>query len=231
MEPHKQRSESQQESVKAENESIDLLDVSKEGGAKYILVPAQVTTCAPQSQSRVQIESQPLKIKVDTDTDWLAVLVTPLAIAIAAGIFTYFSNRQQIRSSTANYRHTWQVDLRNALVNYVSAAQQILVKAASNNRFPLHQDAESLRTQLLSAQNTIALMLDAEKDYAKKLKKEMLAANKAIFSVPPELDNGHIALNEVIAAGRIAIERAWKDIRRDLHHGAKIELRTGEGQV
>jgi len=170
------------------------------------------------AQSQILISPQPIKLEVDAPTDWVAVLLTPLALAIAAAIFAGRTNRQQIASSTANFRHTWQLDLRAALVSYLGAVKQLSVKAALNPRHPLSDEAEELRAQLLSSQATVALMLDNKKQYAKDLKNVMAETSNALFDVPPDIAAVLVGMEKVIGASQVALELAWQDIRKDLHH-------------
>jgi len=180
-------------------------------------IPAHlIKTTSTQSQLVV---SEPLKIQLDSPTDYLAILIVPLALAIAAGIFAILTNRQQIKANTANYRHTWQLDLRNAIVSFLSAATQIRVRAVDDPLFVTKVEAEALRTQLLSAQWTVALMLDTKKPYATELKDAMSDMMDSVFSsTSAEGDEMKKIMNRLSKAGRFALEQAWQDIRRDLQH-------------
>lgn len=183
-------------------------------------IPAHLIK-STESQIQYAVSPQPFKVALDSPTDFVAVLVVPIALAIAAGIFTIISNREQMKASTANFRHTWQLDLRNAMVSYLGAVQQMLVRAKSNDRFPISLEAESIRTQMFAAQNTIILMLDTEKQYAKELKAQMLAVTNAIYDFPGRIDDALNALDNVMSLSQTALERAWQDIRRDLRVVAK----------
>lgn len=181
--------------------------------------------CAPlhlvagtSTPTQYTLSPQPFKIALDSPTDYVAALVLPLALAIAAGVFTVMSNRQQIKASTANFRHTWQLDLRNAMVSYIGAAQHLLIRTRSTPSFPQSEQAEAVRTQLFTAQNTVILMLDPDKQYANDLKAKMLEVNNAIFGDPPDTYASVGAMNQVIFLSQQALENAWRDIRRDLHH-------------
>lgn len=182
------------------------------------------------SQTQYVVPPQPFKVALDSPTDFVAVLVVPVVLAIAAGVFTVISNREQLKSSAASFRHTWQIDLRNALVSYIAAAQQMLVRTGTNARFPLSTDAEPVRTQMFTAQNTVLLMLDTEKQYAKDLKAKMGKTNDALFSVPPDTDVALETLQSVVEMSQEALEHAWQDIRRDLRIGKrKRGSRVGAG--
>jgi len=181
-------------------------------------IPAHLIK-STESQTQYMVSPQPFQVVLDSPTDFVAVLVVPIALAIAAGVFTIISNREQMKASTANFRHTWQLDLRSAMVSYLGAAQQMLVRAKSNHRFPSLLEAESIRTQMFAAQNTIILMLDTEKQYAKDLKAQMFAVSDAIYDFPARIDDAVSALRNVVPLSQTALERAWKDIRRDLRVG------------
>lgn len=168
------------------------------------------------------VVSEPLKIQLDSPTDYLAILIVPLALAIAAGVFAILTNRQQIKASTADYRHTWQLDLRNAIVSFLSAATQIRIRAMDDPMFVTKVEAEDLRTQLLSAQWTVTLMLDTKKQYATELKDAMSEMITIIFSdTPDESGEGSKIMKRLTKAAQFALEQAWQDIRRDLHHRKK----------
>lgn len=200
---------------------IDGASLSK---AKAVVAPPTAPTATPRigdTQSQILVAPQPIKIEVDSPTDWVAVVLTPLALTIAAGYFAARTNRQQMRSNTANYRHTWQLDLRNALVTYIGAVHQLNLKAALNPRFPLSDEGEALRNQLLSSQATVALMLDTKYQYAEDLNSAMSETSNAMFDVPPDIPATMVGLQKVVSASKVALENAWQDIRRDLRHDAK----------
>lgn len=180
-------------------------------------IPAHlIKSTSTQSQLVV---SEPLKIQLDSPTDYLAILIVPLALAIAAGVFAMLTNRQQIKANTANYRHTWQLDLRNAIVSFLSAATQIKVRAMEDPLFVTKVEAEALRTQLLSAQWTVTLMLDTKKPYATELKDAMSELMDTVFSdTPMDGDANAKIMKRLSKAARFALEQAWQDIRRDLQH-------------
>lgn len=208
------------------NSNLDVAqqDSQKEqGGDKLgqaVSMPLPSPVRITDTQSQLLVAPQPLRIEIDSPPDLVAVLITPLALAIAAGYFTVRTNRQQIRSSAANFRHTWQLDLRNALVSYIGTVHQLNVKGAVDARFPLSDAAEGLRTQLMSSQATIVLMLDTQKQYAQDLKSAMAETGNAVFSTPPDAAATLAGLGKVVTAAQVALETAWQDIRRDLHHDA-----------
>lgn len=203
--------------------ALQINDAGLNKAMAVVASPTAPTFTAPISgtQSQILVAPQPIKIEVDSPTDWVAVLLTPLALAIAAAVFAARTNRQQTRSNTANFRHTWQLDLRSALVSYIGAVHQMTLKAALNPRFPLSDEGEAIRNQLLSTQATVVLMLDTQKQYAKDLNAAMSETSNAIFDIPPDVPAAMVGMEKVIPAAKEALENAWKDIRRDLMHDPK----------
>ena len=163
------------------------------------------------------VAPQPFKVTLDSPTDFVAVLLVPIALAIAAGVFTIISSREQMKASTANFRHTWQLDLRNSLVSFIGVAEQMFMRIKTDPSYPNSSEADAIRAQFFTAENTIILMLDTEKQYAKDLKAQMLKVRTAIFETPARADDASLdAFGKVVTLSRTALERAWQDIRRDL---------------
>jgi hypothetical protein len=215
--------------------SLDYLTMQDREKEKPAVAP-DAAACMPvhmikteASGTQTLVTAQPFKVEVDSPTDLVAVLAVPLALAVAAGIFTLLSNRQQIKASTANYRHTWQLDLRNAIVDFLGAATELQVLSTGNMRFLVLPEAGPLRTQLLAARWKVEIMLDSRKSYAIELNAAMKAVVDLTFRLD-EPDGSEVgsAMKRVSNASQVALEQAWQDIRRDLHSNKGPKNRGGE---
>ncbi|MYM98374.1 hypothetical protein [Duganella vulcania] len=187
--------------------------------AKIVTVaPTKITDTASTKEPSLKnyeltISPKPLQIVVDTPTDWPATVITPLVIAVVAAWFTWANQRFQVRSTTANFRHAWQAELRTTVTSYISAALEINMKCARDPDFLNKQEAEPLLTKITTTRATIRVMLDKEKSYTRELVDLMDEIADNID------DNGSIfdeKITEFTNKAQEVLELAWIDIRRDL---------------
>ncbi len=175
--------------------------------------------------SHIAVAPQPLKLTVETPTDWPTVLATLLVgigsilITSMVGWLSYSSQRSQIRSNTANFRHKWGDDLREASAQFFATVALIKFELDGNAAFISQNESNKLFSDLVTAQFKIGLMLDKKQPYTVTILNllsetiEHLKLNKPI-DLNDTLNKLHDELNAVL-------EKTWADIKNDLKGKSK----------
>ena len=145
----------------------------------------------PIARTEIRIPSQPIKIDLDTPTDWLAAVVTPVVIGLAAAYIAWLNHRNsinsaevlqnnsirsaealqkiQVRSSIANFRQSWSTDFRTFVAEYVSCATRLDYENYATPGYVHNPDADDLLTRMATARASIRMMLDTDKPYTKRM--------------------------------------------------------------
>lgn len=179
----------------------------------------------PASAAGVRSElsgiSQPFKVEVDTPTDWPSVTAT-LLVGVAVAYFAWVSQRSQIRSSTAGYRHTWLQALRDAVLKFIAATSEINYKLKADPQFSAKPESDEIFRQLVTAQGAIHLMLDKKKRYTVEIEQAMLEVRNAIRAV--DEDRIERAVVQFTNKAQEVLELAWQDMRRDLQQTSRLSI-------
>jgi len=197
-----------------------MLEVSVTAGeapyeSLYNLSMAPLNFQQQQQTYKTEIISakDPILLKIDSPTDWPVAVVTPIVIALAAAWFAFVNQRFQIRSTTANFRHSWQIELRSAVTSYIGTALEINMKCLRDVNFLNKPEAEPLISKLATSRAMIRVMLDKNKNYTNEIVKLM-------DQISDNLDDRGSIFDEKITEfankSQEVLEVAWGDIRRDL---------------
>jgi len=172
---------------------------------------------APSSPTGVQSEigriPQPFKVEVNTSTDWPVVVATFL-VGVAVAYFAWVNQRSQIRSSTAGYRHAWLQALREAVLKFIAATNEINYNLRADSSFSRKPEANEIFRQLVTAQGAIILMLDKKKKYTAEIDQAMVEVRNAIRTV--DGDRVDRAVIQFTNKAQEVLELTWQDMRRDL---------------
>lgn len=174
-----------------------------------------LSTVSGTGAAAISISPSPLSIKLDTPTD-VPVVLTQAVLGAAAFYFAWTNQRQQIRASIAGFRSEWQQELRDALVEYSALTFEMHTnRVRKGPRYTESDEAFVIGNQILTARTKVMLMLDEGKEYNKKL-------DSAMDDVLNSIDNAtqyQAAMRAFRAEARVILERAWKDMKRDLQYG------------
>lgn len=177
-------------------------------------------TMVEKSQNQILVSPQPLKIFVDNSTDWPPVIATFLVgigsvmTTLLVGWLSAMNQRTQIRSNIATFRHKWLEELREATAEFVALMARMHNESKADPKFWELPESNELYSQAIRQHAKISLMLDAKKDYSKKLDDLMTKATEAIKS--GHADKATEIVNSLIEEAREVLESAWTDIKRDL---------------
>ncbi|GAB3365021.1 MULTISPECIES: hypothetical protein [Giesbergeria] len=174
---------------------------------------------SPEASQSITIQPQPVRLSVDTSTDWPAVIATS-SVAIAVGIMTYISQRNQIRASKAGFRHDWQKELRTLIAKFISLAATVRYEVGGNPDYLNSSESTELFGQLIDTHAKIELMLDRKKGYSKSISKiteDMILATRS-----SDINHLEALSNSLVDVANGVLEQAWQDIQDDLH-GRKIK--------
>lgn len=173
-------------------------------------VPLEVRL-QPISASIVLQEDKPLHLHVDTPSDWPSVFAT-LVVGVAVAYLAYAGQRNQIRSSTANFRAQWQAQLRDLIAEFIAIASGRLIAqiAAESSK----SDIEGDYRRLVAIHATVLLMLDKKKPYTDKIRNAM---EKVIENIAKGQE-GVITekFEELLNQTNEVLEQAWNQIKADL---------------
>jgi hypothetical protein len=167
---------------------------------------------ASSSQAITLSEAQKYTVKIDSDTDWPAVTAT-LLVGVAIAWFAFNTQRSQIRSSVANFRHDWQNNLRTKIAEFLAKAILIESKMQADPEYLNKDISDEPYSELILIQSTIELMLDTKKQYTKTLTRAMEEIIQGLKDSSPEI-NEHI--HSLSTTASQVLEQAWQDIRKDL---------------
>ncbi|HEY8606649.1 MAG TPA: hypothetical protein VIM12_05995 [Noviherbaspirillum sp.] len=174
------------------------------------------------TKSTIEIEPKTLKLKVDTPTDWpifwatVFVGVVGAVATFAIGRLAFVSQKNQIRSSTAQFRKEWQTELRHSLSKFVSLVSRMGHEIKANSNYMQSSASDDRLTELVEIQARIEMMLDPQKRYSEELIKNMETIVDLLQEDPIDLDAIERRALELINQSRAVLEKTWQDIREDL---------------
>lgn len=157
-------------------------------------------------------DSPKFTIKVESDTDWPSVLAT-LAVGVVIALFAWNTQKSQIRSSVATFRHDWQGKLREKIAEFLSKVSLLHSKMHLDPNFLMKPDSDELYSEIILIQSTIELMLDREKQSSIELTRLM---EETIETVRDNTKSINQVVNNLSLKAQEVLELAWKDIKTDL---------------
>jgi hypothetical protein len=194
--------------------------IKTDAGHKEVVVNTAMPA-GPSSQPAQQLAQAQIVVK--PPTDWPAIFA-PFVLGAAAMYFTQAGQRQQIRSSTANFRHEWLKELREACVSFATAAGTMKLKNEVTQGFVTTPEFWQIVDRMISTQSKILVMLD-EGDQARKQLRE--AMGKVIEHMGASEGSGfQNGLVEFRNACRMVLDDAWQDMKQDLGHSQPWTVRT-----
>lgn len=196
------------------NELVCRLEYGTDG-----LPSRAVSSQIGQTQTEIAVVAKPIRIEIESPTDWPAI-AAPFVLGAAAFYFAWANQRQQIRSSIANFRDAWLQQLRSAAVEFSAAAAELQLKSVENTDFLQTADSMPYITRLFSAQSTILLMLDSKKDPARSVEKAMKAVAGSVGEDGKRAEFA-AAMRNFVATARVVLDNAWIDIKTDLGHHSR----------
>jgi hypothetical protein len=173
-----------------------------------------------ESAKAITLAPQPLKISIETTTDWPAVLATTFVgisgalIALVVGALAYIGQRNQVRAATANFRHGWQVELRQSVAKFMSIIARLHYELDANPDYLNSSESNAEYSALIETHARIELMLDRSKDYSKNISR----LTNDLVSKVKERKTGEIGPlgGELLTVVNGVLEQAWNDIKKDL---------------
>ncbi len=190
----------------------------------------QIVNSKPIFSAEIRVPSQPIQIKVDSPTDYIAAVVTPIVVAIAAVLIAWLNQKNairstealqklQLRSSTANFRQTWSTDFRTFCAEYIGSVHQLYLKKVDDVDFLQSSAANELHTSKTTARASIRMMLDKSKPYTSEILAIMDDVEDALFDAHPTEPRSPLPyLTRFVDKAQEVREVAWNDIKKDLHH-------------
>ncbi|TKJ80074.1 hypothetical protein PkoCFBP13504_19805 [Pseudomonas koreensis] len=171
------------------------------------------------SEKPVTTEAQTLAsiaksgIKIETDTDWPAVGAT-FIVGVTIAWLASTTQRSQIRSSVANFRHDWQVNLRTKISEFIAKLTLLHAKLSTDPEFLKSPASDELYSEIILLQCSIEMMLDRKKTLSNELTRLMEETIREIKKRDRSRMN-ELANDLSIKASEV-LEQAWQDIRKDL---------------
>lgn len=171
-------------------------------------------------RAELLVEPKTHTIKIESDTDWPTVIATTLVGAagilttILVGWFAHTVQKNQIRSNTANFRHAWQIQLRERMSDFLAKIAFMHYKKERTPNYFNTTDSDAEYSDLIKIQASIMLMLDPQKDYSKETNDLMNECIKALKDGTIEKLNQKA--NELTVKANELLELAWTDIKNDL---------------
>ncbi|WP_236235930.1 hypothetical protein [Pseudomonas faucium] len=180
------------------------------------LAPAPtVPTALNESSTLALSDSKKYTVVVETATDWPAVGAS-LVVGAAIAWFAYKTQKSQIKSALANFRHDWHNDLRAKIAEFASKAALMRFHINNNANYMSSSDSDLIYSELILIQTTIELMLDTSKQYSKELTRIMEEVVIALLQSP---DDVVVHLNNLNKKANEVLEHGWQKIRSDLGVG------------
>ncbi|VVN00449.1 hypothetical protein [Pseudomonas fluorescens] len=182
----------------------------------------------PQFERSTTQEAQTLAsitktgIKVETDTDWPAVGAT-FIVGITIAWLATTTQRSQIRSNVANFRHDWQNSLRSKIAEFLGKLSLLHSKLETDPEFLSKSESDELYSEIVILQTSIELMLDRKKELSNELTRRMEELVRAL-KYPKGNEDLNELVNQIAGKASQVLEQAWQDIRADL--GLKKEKRS-----
>ncbi|MDQ0739280.1 hypothetical protein [Pseudomonas sp. W4I3] len=162
-------------------------------------------------------------IKIETDTDWPAVGAT-IIVGITIAWLASTTQRSQIRSNVANFRHDWLNNLRSKISELMAKLALLHSKLSSDTSFLKSPSSDEIYSEIIFLQTTIELMLDRKKESSNELTRLIEEIIKAL-KYSNDSDNINELANKISVKASEVLEQAWQDICSD--HGLKKKDNSG----
>lgn len=197
-----------------------------ESVAQNSLAQPRVTTSNPPIELRAEVLVQPKihTIKLESETDWPTVIATALVgvagilTTLLVGWFAHSVQRNQIKSNVANFRHAWQVQLREKISDFVAKIAILHYRKERDPHYFSTPDSDTEYSDLLKIKAAVSLMLDPKKDYAQELSSLMEQCNSLLKQ--GSIKDLNEKVNELGVKANEILELAWNDIKSDLGIGS-----------
>lgn len=166
------------------------------------------------------LSPQPIQLSVESSTDWPTVMATSFVgitgafVALAVGAMAYLGQRNQVRAATANFRHGWQIELRELIAKFIAVTSRIHYELEANPDYLNSSESNIEYSTLIETRSKIELMLDRSKSYSKDIFKRLEGLISAVKK--QEIDRIFELSEELLEIGNGVLEQAWRDIRDDL---------------
>ncbi|EJI1399420.1 hypothetical protein WOC09_23805 [Vibrio parahaemolyticus] len=164
-------------------------------------------------------KSEPINLAISSSTDWPTILVGCGSVLTGIAV-AYISRANQVtqnKAKTAELRQRWLEDLRECLASLISLSGIMQLKVRIDSDYPYSNEGLELAKQIAKLEVNLSLMLDKDKDYTliiKGLVKDMMDV-----IMDPHAGEDFIAYSIALEeqSNRV-LEKAWKDIRKDLEN-------------
>lgn len=175
------------------------------------------------TETQILVATAKNGIKVETDTDWPAVGAT-FIVGITIAWLAATTQRSQIRSNVANFRHDWLNNLRSKISELIAKLSLLHSKLSSDKNFLISPASDELYSEIIFLQTTIELMLDRKKELHNELTRTI---EEIIKTLKRAMNNDKIneLANKISVNASEVLEQAWIDICLD--HGLKKKEKFG----
>jgi hypothetical protein len=175
----------------------------------------------PNTQQIQLTIHQPAVIKIESETDWpllgatIFVGVGSILITLVIGWLAVATQKSQIKSSTAHFRHDWQKELREKIsefigkISFLHFQKRFSIEGSENP-----PSRENNLSEIVKLQVVIELMLDKKKESTTEFIQLMSDSITSLQENNP--DNLSKTVTALTDKGNLILEQAWKDIRRDV---------------
>ncbi|EJT0555638.1 hypothetical protein [Vibrio vulnificus] len=164
-----------------------------------------------------------MNVALSATTDWPTVLVTgaigigSIMTSIAVAWITHNNQMIQNKSKVAELRQKWLEALRQEIAEYSSLCLIIGANYHLNEKFFKTPECSQLFRELYKSHSNLVLMMEQDKDYTLIIRSMMDDIRQSLDSKEP---NKMKDLNAMVGAlneqANSLLEKAWKDIKRDL---------------
>ncbi|MCD6670895.1 hypothetical protein LT068_17895 [Vibrio cholerae] len=164
-----------------------------------------------------------INVALSATTDWPTVLVTgaigigSIMTSIVVAWITHNNQMVQNKSKVAELRQRWLEALRQEVAEYSSLCLIIGAHYHLNDKLFKTQECSELFRELYTSHSNLVLMMEQNKDYTLIIRSIMDDIRQSLGSQDP---NKMRDLNAMVGAlneqANSLLEKAWKDIKRDL---------------
>lgn len=173
-----------------------------------------------ESSKALTLSPQPIQLSVESSTDWPTVMATSFVgitgafVALAVGAMAYLGQRNQVRAATANFRHGWQIELRELIAKFIAVTSRIHYELEANPDYLNSSKSNIEYSTLIETRSKIELMLDRSKSYSKDISRRLEGLISAVKK--QEIDRIFELSEELLEIANGVLEQTWQDIRNDL---------------
>lgn len=170
----------------------------------------------------ITLQPQPIQLHVDTPTDWPSVassLVVGMAgafIAVKVGVMTSQGQKNQVRASTANFRHAWQQEFKQNVGKFVSAVTRLNFELIGDKKYNESKRSEYIQIccNIIECQALIDVMLDRSKSYYDEISSTSSRIVEA--AKKGDITDFEDLMNKFVDIANRVVEKTWQDMRDDI---------------